>query len=289
MTAHAAEAWSSGGPGGEGLGVGAQGGTRVSAAAEAKRVGFGAGEPAFANAEHGEDTVRTWLWKTIREIDEFPMETRPGPRAQGDEEFPDVGRLERVEVDVDVLAAVDRLVEAAGEFGAFRRNFVRGRGGVEASPVDALDEFIDVGRIAGGGAAFGVLEHMGDGRELARVIPGTLAVGDDQIDDAAGADDAIPLGEGGDGIGDVFEDVRGDEVIERMVVKREGAGVAVVVGEVGLGAERLEAVDVNGSGLETGHGGSSGADLGAELAGADPLRDFFLVGHGLEVAMASRL
>ncbi len=128
-----------------------------------------------------------------------------------------MGRLEGMKVDVDLLAAGDGLAHAARDRFALRR----GCAGAVSGPVDAENEIVDVRRVACRRAALEVLEKMLDRGERARPIPREAAIGHEQVDDAAVPEHAVPLGEGRDGIRDVFEDVRGRDVVERVVAERQ--------------------------------------------------------------------
>jgi hypothetical protein len=89
----------------------------------------------------------------------------------------------------------------------------------------------------------------------------------------------LPFDERGDRICDVFEHVRAQHIIERVVVEGQLAGVPVKIGAARTGAEGLEAIDVDGRGIEAGNGRRPGANFHADFPRTDPARDFFVMGH----------
>src|SRR4051812_27282351 len=117
------------------------------------------------------------------------------------------GGLEGMEVDIDVIAALDRVAQPGGQLAAFARNVLERSIGTEERPVDPLREFVKVRWIARRGAAREILEHVLDGGEFPRTIPSGEAVRHDEVDHAAGTNDAVPLDERSDGVGDMFEHV----------------------------------------------------------------------------------
>src|SRR5687768_6309726 len=121
------------------------------------------------------------------------------------------------------------------------------------------------------------------------MFPRGAPIRDNEVNVSAGPHHAVPLGERTDGIRHVLENMRSEDIVERVIVKRQRAGMTVVIRATRRGGESLEAVDVDRCGIDAGDGRGAGPDFGADLAGANPLRDFFLVCHWSAVAMASRL
>jgi len=132
-------------------------------------------------------------------------------------------------------------------------------------------EVVDVRGVTRGGAGGVIFKQVLHRRERTGAVEGHAAVGHDEVNDPAGSRDPAPFGERGRGVGDVLEHVRGDDVIERMVVERQGAGVSVIVGEAGFSAKGLEAVDVDGARLQSRHRRGTRADLDPAGAAADPV------------------
>jgi hypothetical protein len=127
--------------------------------------------------------------------------------ARGSEEPAAVGFIE----DMVVKAAVIDVVEAA------LLELFQGAGGWVAGEVVFGENFREVREVVFADVVVEVGEHVGNGGRGAVVVEGVAVIGEDEDEGAAGTEDTLPLVEGFDGIGEVFEIVGGEQEVVAVV------------------------------------------------------------------------